>query len=70
MDQERNTESALAALTEEERQEAMVRFAVLRPHLNDDVPLSEAARDAGIPLRSVQLNVGWLATAPLGWSAW
>lgn len=54
MDHEQNTESVLAAFTEEERQEAMVRFAVLRPHLNDSVPLSEAARDAGIPLRSVQ----------------
>ena len=51
-------EPALAACTEEERQEAMVRFAVLRPHLNDGVPLPEAARDAGVPLRSVQR---WLA---------
>src|SRR5918992_455917 len=58
MDQEQNIEPALAAFTEEERQEAMVRFAVLQPHLNDGVPLSEAARDAGVPLRSVQR---WLA---------
>ncbi len=58
MDQEQNIEPALAAFTEEERQEAMVRFAVLRPHINDGVPLSEAARDAGVPLRSVQR---WLA---------
>lgn len=54
MDQEQNTVSVLAACTEEERQEAMVRFAVLRPHLNDGMPVSDAARDAGIPLRSVQ----------------
>src|SRR5438128_7530437 len=58
MDQEQNISPALAACTEEERQEAMGRFAVLRPHLNDGVPLPEAARDAGVPLRSVQR---WLA---------
>src|SRR6266581_9141428 len=58
MDQEPHMELALAACTEEERQEAMRRFAVLRPHLNDGVPLPEAARDAGVPLRSVQR---WLA---------
>ncbi len=51
-------EPTLAAFTEEERQEAMVRFAVLRPYLNESVPLSEVARDAGVPLRSVQR---WLA---------
>ena len=49
---------ALAACTEKERQQAMARFAVLRPHLNEGVLLSEAARDAGVPLRSVQR---WLA---------
>src|SRR3989454_9105886 len=58
MDQEQNIAPALAACTEEERQEAMGRFAVLRPHINDGVPLPEAARDAGVPLRSVQR---WLA---------
>jgi putative transposase len=54
MDQEQHIAPALAACTEEERQEAMGRFAVLRPHLNDGVPWPEAARDAGVPLRSVQ----------------
>jgi len=49
---------ALATFTEEEHQEAMRRFAVLQPHLNAGVPLSEAARAAGVPLRSVQR---WLA---------
>src|SRR6266853_6618465 len=58
MDQEQHIAPALAACTEEERQEAMGRFAVLRPHINDGVPLPEAARDAGVPLRSVQR---WLA---------
>jgi putative transposase len=58
MDQESNTKPSLAAFTEEERQEAMMRFAVLRLHLNEEVPLAEAARDAGVPLRSAQR---WLA---------
>src|SRR6266568_8439389 len=58
MDQEQHLAPALAACTEEARQQAMARFAVLRPHLNEDIPLSEAARDAGVPLRSVQR---WLA---------
>ena len=49
---------ALAACTEEERQQAIARCAVLRPHLHEDIPLSAAARDAGVPLRSVQR---WLA---------
>jgi putative transposase len=58
MDQEPHLEPTLTAFTEEERQEAMKRFAVLQPHLNGDVPLSEAARNAGAPLRSAQR---WLA---------
>lgn len=28
--------------------EAMARFAVLRPHLEDDVPLARVVRDAGV----------------------
>jgi hypothetical protein len=35
MDQEHNREPALAAYTEAERHEAMRRFVVLRPHLNE-----------------------------------
>ena len=58
MDQEPAGAPALAACTEEERQQAMARFAALRPHLNEDIPLSETARDAGVPLRSAQR---WLA---------
>jgi len=45
----------------------MGRFAVLRPHINDGVPLPEAARDAGVPLRSVQRGLArYRATVPLG----
>src|SRR5467141_578938 len=58
MDQEHNRAPTLATCTEEERQEAMGRLAVLRSHINDGVPLPEAARDAGVPFRSVQR---WLA---------
>src|SRR5262249_33082146 len=58
MDQEQHMAPALAACTEEERQQAMARFAGLRPHLHEAIPLAEAARDASVPLRSVQR---WLA---------
>ena len=58
MDQEQHIEPALATFTEEEREQAMARYAVLRPHIDEGIPLSEAARDAGVPLRSVQR---WLA---------
>jgi hypothetical protein len=61
MDQQSNSPPALAAYTEEERQQAMARFAVLRPHLHEDIPLSEAARDASIPC-----SAGWPATASPG----
>jgi putative transposase len=58
MDQEPAGAPALAAFTEAQRQQAMARFAVLRSHLNEGLPLSEVARTAGVPLRSVQR---WLA---------
>jgi hypothetical protein len=48
----------LASLSEEQRRKAMECFAVLRPHLEDGVPLLRAARDAGIPFRTAQR---WLA---------
>lgn len=52
------TQPVAAALTEEQRQLAMERFAVLQPHLEDDVPLARAARHASIPLRTAE---SWLA---------
>ena len=58
MDQEHHIAPALTACTAEERQQAMARCAVLRPHLHEGIPLAEAARDAGVPLRSLQR---WLA---------
>lgn len=49
---------ALAELTELQRAQAMGRFAVLRPHLEQDVPLSRAAVAAGVPVRTAER---WLA---------
>ena len=46
------------ALTEAQRQLAMERFAVLQPHLEEDVPLARAARQAGVPVRTAER---WLA---------
>ena len=40
------------------RAEAMARFAVLRPHLEDDVSLARAAETAGVPVRTARR---WLA---------
>src|SRR4029450_522770 len=58
MDHEPAGAPALAAFTEAQRQQAMARCAVLRSHLNEGIPVSEVARTAGVPLRSVQR---WLA---------
>src|SRR5262249_2051195 len=72
MDQEQAGAPALAAFTEAQRQQAMARFAVLRSHLHEGIPVSEVARTAGVPLRSVQrwlaryraAGLGGLARAP------
>src|SRR5690348_3745151 len=44
----------LAALSESARQVALDRFGVLRPYLEDGVPLSEVARQHGLQLRRVE----------------
>ena len=49
---------ALVALSEAERAAATERFELLKPHLHDGVPLARVAKDAGVPLRSLQR---WLA---------
>src|SRR5215471_3390985 len=46
------------ALTEAQRQVALKRFAVLQPHLDEDVPLARAARHARVPVRTAER---WLA---------
>ena len=42
------------SLPAERRAEAMARLAVLRPHLEDDVPLTRAADAAGVPVRTAR----------------
>src|SRR4051794_38641830 len=54
---ERRTAS-LAGRGEEGQARAMARFAVLRPHLEEGVPLARAAGEAGVPPRTAQR---WLA---------
>jgi putative transposase len=48
----------LTAVPQAQRAAALDRFAVLRPHLEDGVPLTRTARDAGVALRTAQR---WLA---------
>lgn len=55
---ERSNAASVASLDEERLAEAMRRFEVLRPHLDDAVPLSRAAADGEVPLRTAQR---WLA---------
>lgn len=45
---------ALAELSERRREQAAARWAVLRPHLQDDVSLASTSRAAGVPLRTAQ----------------
>jgi putative transposase len=49
---------SLSALTGAQREQALGRLAVLRPHLEEEVPLARAAADAGVPLRTARR---WLA---------
>jgi putative transposase len=51
-------ERALTKLSEIQRDRAMARFAVLRPHLEDGAPLAQSARAAGVALRTAER---WLA---------
>ncbi|MFD3508650.1 hypothetical protein [Nocardia sp. NPDC058666] len=43
------TAAGLTGLTDADRQRAMSCFEVLRPHLDDEVPLTRAAAQAGVP---------------------
>lgn len=45
---------ALACLSEQQRKDAMARLAILRPHLEQQVPLARAARQAGVAVRTAQ----------------
>ncbi|WP_207543698.1 Mu transposase C-terminal domain-containing protein [Salipiger marinus] len=46
------------SLPADRRGEAMTRFAILRPHMEDGVPLVRAAEAAGVPVRTARR---WLA---------
>ena len=52
------TPASFAALSEDQRVQAMARLTVLRPYLDDGVPLTRTAAAAGVPLRTTQR---WLA---------
>ena len=52
------TSPLFAELPPDQRAEAMTRFDVLRPHLEDSVPLTRLAQETGTPLRTLQR---WLA---------
>jgi putative transposase len=54
MEDKSNSAPALVDLSEAQRRQAMIRFAVLRPHLEGDTPLACTARDAGVPIRTVE----------------
>ena len=47
-------ERPLVELPEIQRDRAMARFAVLRPHLEDGAPLAQAARAANVALRTAE----------------
>lgn len=55
---EEKTAAPFASLSEARQAQAMARYEVLRPHLDDTVPLPRAAADAGVPLRTAER---WLA---------
>ncbi len=54
MEDKNNSAPALVDLSEAQRRQAMTRFAVLRPYLEGDAPLARTARDAGVPIRTVE----------------
>jgi len=58
MAQEEAAAASFAALDERRREQAVARFAVLRPHLEEGVALTRAAGHAGIPVRTAER---WLA---------
>lgn len=51
-------DDSLAALSAGQREKAMTRFELLKPHLEEGVPLPQVASDAGIALRTAKR---WLA---------
>jgi putative transposase len=58
MSSDKRVEPTLAGLAADQREVAIGRFAVIKPHLEDGVPLARAAGDAGVPVRTARR---WLA---------
>ncbi|MFZ0257517.1 MAG: leucine zipper domain-containing protein [Gammaproteobacteria bacterium] len=54
MNPDDRAEAALTELTADQRDEALARFAVLKPHLEDGVSLRQAASEAGVAVRTAQ----------------
>jgi putative transposase len=54
MEDKSNAAPTLVELSEAQRHKAMIRFAVLRPYLEGHAPLARTARDAGVPIRTVE----------------
>ena len=46
--------ASLSSLTDEARSRALARFQVIRPFLEDGVPLTQIAREQGIVLRTAR----------------
>jgi putative transposase len=57
-DKQETASSPLVSLTEEERECALARLRLLRPHLEDGIPLTRTAKQQGLPLRTARR---WLA---------
>jgi|SRR5579863_2745592 len=49
---------ALTEVSEGQRERALERYRKLRPHLEQDAPLAGVAKEASLPLRTVQRWVG------------
>src|SRR3954453_22431284 len=46
--------ATITSLSEGERRQALERFGVLRPHVEDGVSLAQLARQKGVPLRTLE----------------
>ena len=58
--------SPLASFSETQRIEAMQRFAVLRPHLEEGATLTAAAKETGVPLRTASSLVSFASMITAG----
>jgi hypothetical protein len=45
---------SLTELSDQQRERALERYRKLRPHLEQDAPLTSVAKEASLPLRTAQ----------------